>query len=90
MDTLTTLLDMMNMPRLVWMVLNDGSSVVAGCGAETRENFERALAQPGHMLTLTSDDRVDVLPSRDVRDFVVFDTRSRVPAASAIYRLVHV
>lgn len=90
MDTLTTLLDMLNMPRLVWMVLDDGRSVVAGCGAETREGFERAMAQPDHMLTLTSDDRVDVLPSRNVRDFIVCDTRSTVPAASAIYRLVHV
>ena len=63
------------MPRLVWMVLNDGRSVVAGCGSTTREGLERALAEPDHLLTLTSDDRV---------------ARSTVPAASSIYRLVHV
>jgi hypothetical protein len=78
------------MPRLVWMVLNDGSSVVAGCGSTTREGLERALAEPGHLLTFTSDDRVDVLPTSSVRDFIVFDARSTVPAASSIYRLVHV
>jgi len=78
------------MPRIVWMVLNDGRSVIAGCGTTTREGFERALAKPDHKLTLTSDDRVDVLPSSAVRDFVVFDARSNVPSASAIYRIVHV
>ena len=78
------------MPRLVWMVLHDGRSVVAGCGTTTREGLERALAEPDHLLTFTSDDRVDVLPTSSVRDFVVFDARSKVPAASSIYRLVHV
>jgi hypothetical protein len=78
------------MPRIVWLVLKDGRSVVAGCGTTTREGFERALARPDHHLTLTSDDRVDVLPSSAVRDFVLFDARSSVPSASAIYRLVHV
>lgn len=78
------------MPRLVWMVLNDGRSVVAGCGSTTREGLELAMAQPDHVLTFTSDDRVDVLPTSAVRDFVVFDARSSVPAASSIYRLVHV
>ena len=78
------------MPRLVWMVLKDGRSVVAGCGSTTRERLERALAEPGHTLTFTSDDRVDVLPTSAVRDFILFDSRSTVPAASSIYRLVHV
>jgi hypothetical protein len=77
-------------PRLVWMVLTDGRSVVAGCGSTTRERLEIALAQPDHTLTLTSDDRVDILPSSAVRDFVLFDARSNVPAASSIYRLVNV
>lgn len=77
------------MPRLVWLVLEDGTSVVAGCGTATREKIERALAE-SQLLTLTSDDRVDVLPSSAVREFVLFDTRSAVPSASAIYRLVHV
>ncbi len=78
------------MPRLVWLVLKDGRSVVGGCGATTREGFERALAEPDRTITLTSDDRVDLLPSREVRDFILFDARSTVPSASAIYRLVHV
>ena len=78
------------MPRIIWMVLTDGRSVVAGCGATTRERLERALAEPDHELTLTSDDRVETLPTSAVRDFVLFDARSNVPSASAIYRLVHV
>lgn len=77
------------MPRLVWLVLQDGTSVVAGCGTATREKIESALADH-ELLTLTSDDRVDVLPSSAVREFVLFDMRSKVPSASAIYRLVHV
>jgi len=78
------------MPRLVWMELNDGRSVVAGCGSTTREGLERALAKPNHTLTFTSDDHVDILPASAVRDFVLFDARSSVPAASSIYRLVNV
>src|ERR1700754_1976169 len=78
------------MPRLVWMVLNDRSSVVGGCGTTTRERMERALAEPDQTLTFTSDDRVDVLPTSAVRDFVMFDARSSVPPASSIYRLVPV
>jgi hypothetical protein len=76
--------------RLVWLVLNDGRSVVAGCGATTKATFDRALAEPESVLTFTSDDRVDTIRSSAVRDFVLFDARSSVPAASAIYRLVHV
>jgi hypothetical protein len=78
------------MPRLVWLVLNDGRSVIAGCGSTTREGLELALAKPDHTLTFTSDDRVDILPTSAVRDFVLFDARSKVPSASSIYRLVHV
>ena len=78
------------MPRLVWMVLKDGRSVVAGCGLTTREGLELALAKPDHTLTFTSDDRVDILPTSAVRDFVLFDARSNVPPASSIYRLVNV
>ena len=77
------------MPRLVWFVLNDGRSVVAGCGTTSKATFERALAEPEQVLTLTSDDHVDTIPSSDVRDFVMFDARSSVPPASAIYRLIH-
>jgi len=72
------------------MVLKDGRSVVGGCGTTTRESLERALAEPGRTITLTSDDRVDLLASGEVRDFVLFDARSSVPSASAIYRFVHV
>lgn len=78
------------MARLVWMVLRDGRSLVAGCGGATRERIESALAEPGRTLTLTSDERVDIVHAEAVRDFIVFDARSSVPPASAIYRLVHV
>ena len=78
------------MPRLVWFVLQDGRSVVAGCGTTSRATFERAIAEPEKTLTLTSDDRVELISGSDVRDFVMFDARSSVPPASAIYRLVNV
>ncbi|HET7433990.1 MAG TPA: hypothetical protein VFN10_04665 [Thermoanaerobaculia bacterium] len=78
------------MPRLVWFVLKDGRSVVAGCGSATKDTLERALAAPEHTLTLTTDDHIDRLASRDVRNFVLFDMRQTVPPASTIYRLVHV
>jgi len=74
-------------PRLLWLALNDGRSVVAGCGSATRERVELALSEEP-MLTLTSDDRVDQLPCSSVRDFAMFDAGSNVPSASAIYRLV--
>lgn len=83
-------LDSPPMARLVWFVLNDGRSVVAGCGSTTKASLERALAEPANLLTLTSDDHVDTIPSSAVRDFVLFDSRSSVPPASAIYRFVHV
>ncbi|HVR39174.1 MAG TPA: hypothetical protein VMU84_08755 [Thermoanaerobaculia bacterium] len=78
------------MTRLVWFVLNDGRSVVAACDAASKESIGSALAKPNGTLTLTSDDRVDHIASRDVRDFVLFEARSAVPPAAAIYRFVHV
>lgn len=76
------------MARLIWLVLNDGRSVVAGCGATTPERLERALSEPESTLTFTADDRVDVVPGSAIRSFVVFDARSNVPPASSIYRTV--
>jgi hypothetical protein len=78
------------MPRLVWFVLNDGRSVVAGCGSATRDKLASALKRPEAMLTLTSDDSVEHIPGGYVRDFVLFDAKSPVPAATSIYRLMHV
>jgi hypothetical protein len=76
------------MPRLVWLVLNDGTSVVAGCGSATKESMASALAQPDKTLTFTTDDSVEHIPSSFVRDFVMFEAKSSVPAATAIYRIV--
>lgn len=78
------------MPKLVWMVLQDGRSVVAGCGNATREDLATAITAPDVTLTLTSDDGVDRIAGADVRDFIVFDSRSPIPSASAIYRLLNV
>jgi hypothetical protein len=83
-------LDSPAVPRLVWFVLKDGRSVVAGCGSTPADLFEAAMHDPGRMLTLTSDDRVDELPGSAIRDFVVVDAPGSVPPASAIYRLVRV
>ncbi len=76
------------MPRLVWLVLNDGRSVVAGCGSATKESMATALAQPDRTLTFTSDDSVEHIPSSFVRDFVLFEAKSSIPPATAIYRIV--
>jgi hypothetical protein len=78
------------MPRLVWFVLHDGRSVVAGCGSETRDSLADAIAAPGKTITLTSDDSVEHIPGSAVRDFILFDSRAKVPSSAAIYRLVQV
>jgi hypothetical protein len=76
------------MQRIVWVVLKDGRSMIAGCGGTTRERIEKALAEPDRTLTFTSEDRVEVVRGSEVRDFVLFDARMSVPPTTAIYRLV--
>ena len=78
------------MSRLAWFVLNDGRSLVAGCGSITRDGLARAIAVPGTTITFTSDNAIEQIPGSDVRDFILFDSRSKVPAATAIYRIVRV
>ena len=78
------------MPRLVWMVLNDGRSVVAGCGTTPNAVLDEVFAQRDTMLMLTSDDGVEHIASAAVRNYVVFDSKSQIPPATSIYRLVHV
>ena len=78
------------MTRVVWLVLHDGRSVVAGCGATTRDSLETALADPGRTLVLTSDHSVEQISAETVRDFIIFDAKKTLPREAAIYRLVHV
>ena len=78
------------MARLVWFVLNDGRSVVAGCGGATRDSLANAIAAPGTTITFTSDDNVEHIAGSEIRDFVLFDSRTKVPSSSAIYRFVQV
>ena len=78
------------MQRLVWFVLHDGRSLVAGCDAATKDALDRLLAEPDCTLTLTSDDSVERIPTTSVRDFVLFDAKSKVPPATSIYRLLQV
>ncbi len=78
------------MTRLIWIVLNDGRSVVAGAGTQTKDTFRNAIEHPEKTLTLTSDDRVEHIPTASVRDFILFDAKSSIPPATSIYRLVHV
>lgn len=73
------------MARMIWLVLNDGRSVVGGCGSATREMLASALAEPARILTVTSDDGVEHIPTAHVRDFVLFDA-----PASAVARLLRV
>lgn len=79
------------MARLVWFVLNDGRSLVAGAGAATRESLVSALSRPGTRLTLTTEGSiVEEIASDDVRDFVVFDAKSSMSHPASIYDLQHV
>ncbi|HEX7192007.1 MAG TPA: hypothetical protein VF381_10605 [Thermoanaerobaculia bacterium] len=78
------------MPRLVWMVLNDGRSVVAGCGTTTTAVLDEVFEKRDSMLVLTSDDGVEHIASAAVRNYVVFDSKSQIPPATSIYRLVHI
>lgn len=78
------------MPRLVWMVLNDGRSVVAGCGTTATAVLDEVFEKRNSMLVLTSDDGVEHIASAAVRNYVVFDSKSQIPPATSIYRLVHI
>lgn len=78
------------MPGLVWLVLKDGRSVIAGCTPGSRDSIASALAEPHRTLTFTSDDAVEHIPSAYVRSFVMFETKSRIPSAASIYRFVQV
>lgn len=78
------------MPKLVWMVLNDGRSVVAGCGTTATSVLDEVFEKRDSMLVLTSDDHVEHIASAAVRNYVVFDSKSQIPPATSIYRLVHV
>ncbi|MBK5260511.1 MAG: hypothetical protein JJE51_13045 [Thermoanaerobaculia bacterium] len=76
------------MARLVWFVLNDGRSLVAGCGGATRESLVRDLSRPGATFELTAEGSiVERIASDDVRDFVLFDARSSLVHATAIFDL---
>lgn len=78
------------MQRILWMVLNDGRSVVAGCAGTSTDSLEHAFSTPDAMVMLTSDDGVEHISCAAVRDYVLIDSRSNVPPATSIYRLVHV
>jgi hypothetical protein len=77
------------MQRFVWMVLDDGRSLVARCASATRERIERALSEPGRFLEFSTPDGVDAIPTSAVRDFVVFDARNRYETGSLIDRHLH-
>jgi hypothetical protein len=77
------------MSRLVWFVLKDGRSIVAGCVGATREALERVLQSAGAELMFTRDDGVETIPASNVRGFVLYDARTAVPSATSIYRLLH-
>lgn len=72
--------------RLVWFVLDDGTSVVAGCGTATRDAVAVALQNPRAMLTLRSRDAVEQLAACSIREFVVFDATTPALRATAIQR----
>lgn len=75
--------------RFVWLVLNDGRSMVARCAAATRERLESALADPARCLEFTTPQGVDTVPAAAVRDFVVFDAKSCYETGRSIDRQLH-
>jgi hypothetical protein len=78
------------MQRIVWMVLNDGRSVVAGCGVTSNDSLADAFSRPDSMVMLTSDDGVEHISSAAVREYVLLDSKSNIPPATSVYRLVHI
>jgi hypothetical protein len=78
------------MHRLVWMVLNDGRSVVAGCGGTSNDSLADAFSRPDSMLMLASHEGVQHISCAAIRDYVLLDSNSNVPPSTSIYRLVHV
>ena len=72
--------------HVVWMILEDGRSLVAGIAPASREGLARALADPAALLALTSDDHVDLIPTSDVREFLLCDVDANIPEASVVYR----
>ena len=72
------------MSRLVWMVLQDGRSVVAACDSVTREDVASTIRQPGRTLIVHYADKFESIPCAAVRDFIVFDSRARLTDDSPI------
>jgi hypothetical protein len=79
-----------SMHRLVWMVLNDGRSVVAGCGGTSNELLSDAFSRRDSMLVLSSDDGVQHISCAAVREYMLLDSKSTIPPSTSIYRLVHI
>ncbi|HET7710927.1 MAG TPA: hypothetical protein VFL80_03275 [Thermoanaerobaculia bacterium] len=78
------------MPRLIWMMLDDGRAVVAGCLNASRVDVARAFSQPGRTVTLTSDDAVETISAARVRRFMLLESVRQVPPSNSIYRLMQV
>lgn len=78
------------MARLVWLVLKNGRSVVAGCGKLNRQAFESLIAEPHRWMTLTAEESVDFIRGAEIRDFRLFEAEFHVPSGSAIYHFVAV
>ena len=66
------------------MVLQDGRSVVASCDSVTREDVATAIRQPGRTLIVHYADKFESIPGAAIRDFIVFDSRSRIGDDSPI------
>lgn len=78
------------MARLVWLVLKNGRSVIAGCGKLNREAFESLMHEPHRWMTLTGEESVDFIRGDEIREFRLFDAEVRVPEDSSIYHFVAV
>lgn len=78
------------MPRLVWFVLKNGRSVIAGCGHLNREAFQRLMDEPYRWMTLTADASVEFIRGAEIREFQLLDLDTGIPADPSIYHFVAV
>lgn len=72
------------MSRVVWLVLKNGESVIAGCGKLDREAFDSLMAEPHRWMTLKGEETVRFIRGDEIRDFRLFDAEIQIEASSSI------
>jgi hypothetical protein len=78
------------MPRLIWLVLRNGASLLASCDSAAPERLKEAIEEKVGALILTADDRVERLPAAEVTDFCIVEAPAQFPRSARVYRFLHV